>query len=571
MKKLVIAVIAIGAVAVSVGAYRNYRNSGREPEVLTAPVTRGDIIDSVGATGTLEAVTTVQVGTQVSGTISELHADFNSIVRKGQVIARLDPSLFETQIEQSRANLVRSQAEVERLRVSLEDAQTKLRRAEDLSARQLIPRSELETAQVNVKATAAQLRSAQAQMTQAQASLNQSQVNLEHTVITAPIDGIVIARNVDVGQTVAASMQAPTLFLLAADLTKMQVNANIDEADVGRIRPNQRVRFRVDAYPTDEFTGTVSQVRLQPVVVQNVVTYATVIDVPNAELKLKPGMTANVTIEVARRTDVVRIPAAALRFRPTPEIFAALGQEPPAEPQTGRGNVGAGMPPDQGAPGTQAPAAAARAESAPPAPAGAPTREQPSARRAATAETSRAPEARAATDAPAEGRPAWTGAPDPDRRRRMMERLESMPAEQREQFVARMRERGFAPPGTGGGDAAPQARTAMAASRQAAPTASGAQTIDSLFGPLPQTVTSGRVWMFVSGQLKPVRLRLGISDGTNTELLGDELEPGTELVTAVITANTTTTSGTGGGARNPLMGPQRGPGSFGGRQGGTRR
>jgi HlyD family secretion protein len=539
MKKLVIAVIAIGAVAASVGAYRNYRNSGREPEVLTAPVSRGDIIDSVGATGTLEAVTTVQVGTQVSGTISELHADFNSIVRKGQVMARLDPSLFETQIEQARANLVRSQAEVERLRVSLEDAQTKLRRAEDLSARQLIPRSELETAQVNVKATNAQLRSAQAQMTQAQASLNQSQVNLEHTVITAPIDGIVIARNVDVGQTVAASMQAPTLFLLAADLTKMQVNANIDEADVGRIRPGQRVQFRVDAFPTDEFSGTVSQIRLQPVVVQNVVTYATVIDVPNAELKLKPGMTANVTIEIARRTDVVRIPAAALRFRPTPEIFAALGQEPPAEPQGGRGDLGARQRPGGSEPAAPAAVGADRAVSA----------------------------------AAPEGRPAWTGAQDPERRRRMRERLESMPAEQREQFLARMRERRVAPGGMAGGDAEAQApqRTSPAPRRQPSATASGAQTIDSLFGPLPQTVTSGRVWMFVSGQLKPVRLRLGISDGTTTELLGDELKPGTELVTAVITAAATTTSGTGGGARNPLMGPQRGPGSPGGRQGGTRR
>ena len=180
-----------------------------------------------------------------------------------------------------------------------------------------------------MRSAEAQIRSAQAQVTQAQASLNQNQVNLAHTVIEAPIDGLVISRNVDVGQTVAASMQAPTLFVLAADLTKMQVVANLDESDVGRIRPGQRVSFRVDAYPAEDFTGTVAQVRLQPIVQQNVVTYATVIDVPNVDLKLKPGMTANVNIEIARKQNVLRVPNAALRFRPTNEIFAALGQTPP--------------------------------------------------------------------------------------------------------------------------------------------------------------------------------------------------------------------------------------------------
>jgi HlyD family secretion protein len=309
-----------------------------EPTV-TAPIVRGDIADAVGATGTLQAVTTVQVGTQVSGTILELHADFNSLVKKGQVLARLDPSLFQTQIEQARANLIRAQADLERLRVTLDDARTKLSRAKELAGRQLIPQNELDTADVNVRSAEAQIRSSQAQVTQAQASLNQNQVNLDHTVILAPIDGLVISRNVDIGQTVAASMQAPTLFVLAADLTKMQVLANLDESDVGRIRPTD-VRFRVDAYPTDDFIGTVSQVRLQPIVQQNVVTYATVIDVPNPELKLKPGMTANVNIEIARATNVVRVPNAALRFRPTNDIYAALKQTPPEPP--GRGDPGAG-------------------------------------------------------------------------------------------------------------------------------------------------------------------------------------------------------------------------------------
>ena len=283
----------------------------------------------------------MQVGTQVSGTIHELYADFNSLVKKGQVLARLDPSLFQTQIEQARANLIRAQADLERLRVALDDARTKLTRAKELSARQLIPQTELETAEVNVRSAEAQIRSSEAQVTQAQASLNQNEVNLEHTVIQAPIDGLVISRNVDVGQTVAASMQAPTLFVLAADLTKMQVVANLDESDVGRIRPRQTVTFRVDAYPTDDFVGTVSQVRLQPIVQQNVVTYATVIDVPNPELKLKPGMTANVNIEIARATNVLRVPNAALRFRPTNEMYAALGQTPAGAAGTRRAGHGA--------------------------------------------------------------------------------------------------------------------------------------------------------------------------------------------------------------------------------------
>ncbi len=297
MKKLIITLVVIAAIAASVGGYY-YTRPGPEPKITTAAVTRGDVIESVGATGTFEAVTSVTVGSQVSGTIQEWTADFNSIVKKGQVIARIDPSLLQTQLEQSQANLVRAQADVERLKVSVEDAKAKLVRADGLFKRQLLTQADLETAQVNVKSTDAQLKSSQAALTQAQASVNQNQVNLEHTIITAPIDGIVVSRNIDVGQTVAASFNAPTLFIIAADLTKMKCTANIDESDVGRIRTGQRVRFRVDAYPTEKFTGTVAQVRLQPVVVQNVVTYGTVIEVPNPEFKLKPGMTANVTIEI---------------------------------------------------------------------------------------------------------------------------------------------------------------------------------------------------------------------------------------------------------------------------------
>ena len=330
MKKRVVFIVVATIAVIAAGAvYYRSTHADTGPVPLTAAVTRGDVVEAVDATGTVEAVTTVQVGTQVSGTIQSLHADFNSKVRKGQVVARVDPSLFQTQVDQARATVARLQAEVERARATLGDAQLKLRRARDLFAMELIPLSELDTAEANAVQAEAAVKAAEAQVTQARASLNQAEVNLGHTIIAAPIDGIVISRNVDVGQTVAASMQAPTLFVIARDLTRMQARASISEADIGRIQPGQPVAFRVDAYPDETFVGMVTQIRLQPVIEQNVVSYTTVIDVPNPDLKLKPGMTANVTVEIARNDDVLRVPNAALRFRPSAELFSALGQTVP--------------------------------------------------------------------------------------------------------------------------------------------------------------------------------------------------------------------------------------------------
>jgi HlyD family secretion protein len=327
--RLVLITAVIGVTAAALAVY--WRNSGGDgkPAFATARVTRGDVVETVDATGRLQAVTTVQVGTQVSGTIKALHADYNAVVRKGQVIAELEPSLFQAQVEQAQASIVRLQAEARRAAVQNEDAQQKLKRARELSARALIAATELETAQVNARQAEAAVEAAEAQIVQAQASWNQAQVNLAHTVIAAPIDGIVISRNVDVGQTVAASMQAPTLFAIARDLTKMQVNASVAESDIGRIRPGQPVSFRVDAYPGTTFTGTVSLVRLDPVIEQNVVSYITTIDVPNPDMTLKPGMTANVTVEIERASQVLRVPNAATRVRPSADVFAALGQAPP--------------------------------------------------------------------------------------------------------------------------------------------------------------------------------------------------------------------------------------------------
>ena len=483
MKRTVLVLLFLGGAITAYGYYA-VRTVEFVPEIGTVTVTEGDVVDSIGATGALEAVTTVQVGSQVSGIIQELRVDFNSIVREGDVLMRLDPSLFETQLEQARANLLRSEAEVERLAVAVDDAATQLRRARELAADNLISETELEAAEVTLRSAEAQLKSAEAQVRQSQASLSMNEVNLRHTVIRAPIDGIVTARLVDVGQTVAASFQAPELFVIAADLTKMRVIANVDESDVGRIRPRQRVTFTVDAFPAEEFEGAVSQIRLEPIVTQNVVTYATVIDAPNPDLKLKPGMTATITVEVARRENVTRIPNAALRFRPTPAVFAALGQPVPPGLQLARRAAGGPGGPQAAAP-----------------PAGGPG---------------------------GFGPPGGFGGPgaDPERRRRMMERVQQMSPEERQEFFARMRERrgaggagpgGSGPSGAGGG---PRRRGNARQEANVPAVERGARTIDALFAPIEVEETTGRVWVLNDGRLSSLRLRLGATDGTASELLG---------------------------------------------------
>ncbi len=475
MKKLLVFVVLVGAGITAYG-YLGFNTAEFVPEVSTVTLTRGDVVDTVGATGALEAVTTVQVGSQVSGIIEYLYADFNSIVREGDVIARLEPSIFETQIEQAQANLARSEADVERLRVTLDDATNQLARSEDLAARELISTIELEAAQVTVRSAAAQLKSAEASVVQSQASLNQNQVNLDHTVITAPIDGIVIARQVDEGQTVAAGMSAPELFIIAADLTEMQVIANIDESDVGRIRPGQPVTFTVDAYAAEEFDGTVSQIRLEPVVLQNVVTYATVIDVPNNELKLKPGMTATVTLEIARSEDTLRVPNAALRFRPTPDMFAALNQPVPDLLQ--RGGRSGGRP--DGNRGAGGPTNGARSGG---------------------------------------GRGGFGNFGDMSdaERQAMRERMQNMTPDQRAEFFAA---RGGGRAGSGGRGGGETRGRGNQTSEAISTFEGGATTIDALFAPLEVTETNGRVWVLDGEMLRPVEVRLGVTDGTASELVG---------------------------------------------------
>jgi HlyD family secretion protein len=408
--------IAIGAVLlVALVGFRLWGGGASAAEYMTAKVERGNLRNTVTATGTLQAVTTVQVGSQSSGTISALYADFNSTVKKGQVIAQLDPSTTQAQVEQARANVIQAraalaqaqagvaqsraginlsragvsdaqgkalaanstvqnqqagvsaaQANVAVLKAQMDDAASFLRQQESLATEGVVARRDVETAQTSYKTaearynqavaqvqqavlsaqssssagivqsqaqvqqaqaqvqqsqaqaqnSAAQVQNAAAQVQQAEAALQLAQINLSHTTITSPINGVVVSRNVDVGQTVAASLSAPTLFTIANDLTQMQVIANIDQADIGLVEQAKSASFTVDAFPGEEFKGTIQQMRLNPQNVQNVVTYNVVIDVGNPKQKLKPGMTANLTITIDERNNVLKVPNAALRFTP---------------------------------------------------------------------------------------------------------------------------------------------------------------------------------------------------------------------------------------------------------------
>ena len=290
-----------------------------EPGYRTVKLERGDIASTILATGTLNPVILVQVGSQISGNIKGLYADFNSVVKKNQVIARIDSMLLKAEVEKARANYKAALANVEKAKVIVTDTKRTLNRYKALIKENLVSQSDVDTAQTNYDSAVAQIEVVRAQVDQTRSTLDFSRTRLDYAIIRSPVDGIVLSRNVDVGQTVAASFQAPTLFTIARDLTEMQVNTSVDEADIGLVKSGQKVTFTVDAYPSEMFKGRVSQIRNAPQVVQNVVTYDVIIEVENPELKLKPGMTANVSIVVAEKRNVLSIPNAALRFRPSGE------------------------------------------------------------------------------------------------------------------------------------------------------------------------------------------------------------------------------------------------------------
>lgn len=373
MKRRIIWLVLVVAVAgLIVGGYLYSQGIGSRPPYRTAAMTRGPLVAAISSTGTLNAVITVQVGSQVSGLVKELQADFNSQVKKNQIIARIDPDPFEakvsqakSQVDAAKASVLNQRAMVEKTRADLDnsraalaaakaqtakslvgvvDGRRNLQRQKELRQRNLVAQADEDAAQVahdsavaqydasvaqeraqesavrsaeaQLKVSEALLQNAEAQVGQFVAGLRQAQLDLDHTIIRAPVDGVVVSRNVDVGQTVAASLQAPTLFTIAQDLTKMQVDTNVDEADVGRVQVGQRSSFTVDSFPGRTFRGEVVQIRKAPQVLQNVVTYDVVVSADNTELRLLPGMTANVRIVTDQKDNVLKVPNSALRFRP---------------------------------------------------------------------------------------------------------------------------------------------------------------------------------------------------------------------------------------------------------------
>lgn len=394
MRRILSVVIVAAVVGGGVWAYLYTQSIGNAPKYRLAKVERGPLTAAVSATGNLNAVITVQVGSQVSGQIKELLADFNSVVKKGQVVARIDPDIFQAKVNQAKADLdsakalvLNQQAQIERSRADVENARAAYAEAKaqtakaqvavvdtkrdydrkiELFSRQLIAKSDLDSSQAahdsalaqlesaraheqalasGIQAAVAQLRVAEAQLASARAqveqkvaALKQTQLDLDHTTILAPVDGVVVSRQVDVGQTVAASLQAPVLFTIAQDLTRMQVETSVDEADIGRINVDDRATFTVDAFPGETFIGTVTQIRKAALIVQNVVTYTVIVAVPNPAGKLLPGMTANVKLVVAQKPSVLKVPNAALRFRPA-------GVEAAAGVPAGGGAAAGGGPP----------------------------------------------------------------------------------------------------------------------------------------------------------------------------------------------------------------------------------
>jgi HlyD family secretion protein len=521
MKKLLILLILVLAAGGGYYWYTNYGKSEERAAVTQAPLQLGDVVHSVQATGTLEALRTVQVGSQVSGTVKELYADFNSIVREGQVIAELDPSLLQVQVEVQGANIARQEGDIAQQEVQLENDVINMRRAEAQHERGLVSPQDLEAAQLQVKAREAQIESARKQLVQSRANLRQAELNVSYTIIRAPIDGVVVNRLVDTGQTVQASMTTPQFFTIATDLTTLRLSAGVDEADIGFIRRGMTVNFDVDSYQGQSFVGTVDAVRLNAQTQNNVVTYPVWITVQNPELKLRPSMTANLRIIVDEATNVLRVPNQALRFRPTNDYYTWLGLTPPAPGGRGRG----------GAANAQKGGSAPQAdpEEAPRAGTG----------RGANAQE-RAPAKGRAAGAPtaeADGQPAPAGLTAEGRGRRGG-RGGFNPGDLTPEQMAEFQQRFGASGGRGGRQQAaapPAVETAPLADRNA-------EKIDDLFSSVPKRIEPGQVWVYEENatdparRLRQVNVRTGLNDGQFSELVwnSEELTAGSMVVTGIV-------------------------------------
>ncbi len=557
MKRIIGLSLVVLVVAVGVWGYFYVQSRGQGQGYRLARVERGPLTAAVSATGNLNAVITVQVGSQVSGQVKDLFVDFNSPVKKGKLIARIDPEVFEAKVNQAKADVdsavatvANQQAQVERARADVENARANLAQAKaqtakaqvavvdtkrdldrktELFKRELIAKSDIDSSQAaydsavatvdaskaneqslaaaigsaeaQLRVTQAQLLSQQAQVKQKQAALHQAQVDLDHTRITAPVDGIVVSRQVDVGQTVAASLQAPVLFIIAQDLTRMQVETSVDEADIGRVRLDNPATFTVDAFPNETFRGQVMQIRKAAQVVQNVVTYTVVVAVPNPDGKLLPGMTANVKLVVAEKPNVLKVSNAALRFRPAGE----------ADPTPGGGRPGSGPPTSSG--GGQG---------------GGPDGGQQMRERLVKA-----------LDLTADQQAKIDPILDDMWQQMIALRSAGLSEQERQSKAQRVRE-------------------GMRARIREILTPEQQTKYDELSGSEGgRRATAGRLWIFgPDGKPKAVAVRLGITDGTSTEVVSGELQEGQEVLAGALAggAQPNRPSGPGGGG-SPRLRP----------------
>ena len=470
------AALLLLALVVGVGWWWSNRDSANAPTYRFGKVERGPITATISSTGTLNPVTSVQVGTQVSGQIKELFVDFNSPVKQGQLIARIDPETFQYRVRQAEADLDAARSAVGRAQVSRIIAERDLKRTQELVARNFVSSAELDRAQSTYDLAAAEVQTAQAVVQQRNAQLSTSRVDLSRTEIRAPVDGVVIKRSVDVGQTVAASLQAPELFVIAKDLRDMQVDTSIDEADVGRVQIGQRVSFTVDAFPGRQFNGQVKSVRKAAQNVQNVVTYIAIVSANNERGELLPGMTANVRITTDTRDSVLKVPNAALRYRPPGESAT-----------TDKGGAKAEAAPD--GPATKGGAGAAQANQ---------FRERLVSELKMDAE--------------------------------QQQRLDPILAEMRNKFMG-LRDL----PEEARGKASAAIRAEMRAKIEdmlkLEQKARYAEIVAETAGrPSGGQVTRGRVYMLVEGKPKAIDVRVGLSDGTMSEVSGDGLAEGVELI-----------------------------------------
>ena len=550
MKKLIGLVVILAAAGGGWWYYIKYGKPPEKPTVNYATVSRGNIIEAVTSTGTLEPLRRFDVGSQVSGTVKEIYADFNSLVKKGDLLAEIDPSLLQVQVDVQTANVERQRADIANQKVQLEDQKKQFERTKSLFEKGLQNQQQYEAAELAIKTREAQIVSAEKQLVQADANLASAKLNVSYTKIYAPADGVVIERRVDRGQTVQASMTAPSFFVLSTPLTELKLTALVDEAEIGRIRRGMEVRFTVDAYGRREFLGTVDAVRLNASTNNNVVTYPVWITVPNDDLTLRPSLTANLRIVISTANDVVRVPNQALRFRPNAEIYTALGLTPPAPGSGGRA-AGAGIDDPNGSARSGAPAPGAR-----PGGQGAGAQQQ---NPQAGGQNRQGGGQQAQGGAPGQNRQggaqAGQGRTPGGRGFGQGSDLANMTPEQRQAMMERFRAQGGRG-GQGGGRGGNQGgrggnqgqggnrmgggRGAGAGQGQRttppAQTSPDVDKIDELWAPVQKTQTRSQVytWTEATKELKMIPVVLGVSDGTFSELVTGDLKVGDQIITGVV-------------------------------------